>query len=55
MSIEQNGLLEMYTIHEIMSRARIAEPQTISSEASRSAKQIAARARKIASRARSGR
>jgi hypothetical protein len=55
MNIEQNGLIEMYTIHEAMSRARMHEPQTISSEASRSARQIAVRARRMASRLRSGR
>lgn len=55
MNINQNGFADMYMIHEVMSRARMLEPQTIPSEASRSARQIAIRARKFAARERSGR
>jgi hypothetical protein len=54
MNINQNGITEMYMIHEVMSRARMLEPQTIPSEASRSARQIAIRARKHAARERNG-
>ncbi|GAA1606376.1 hypothetical protein GCM10009679_07730 [Saccharothrix algeriensis] len=39
---------DIYMIHEVMSRARMLEPQTIPSEASRSARQIMVRARKRA-------
>jgi hypothetical protein len=49
MNFQQNGMIEMYTIHEAMSRARMREPQNIPSEASRSARQISIRARRKAS------
>jgi hypothetical protein len=52
--IEKNGLSDMYTIQEAMSRARMPEPQNIPSEASRSARQIAMSARRRASRERNG-
>jgi len=51
---EKNGIIEMYTIQEAMSRARMPEPQTTHSEASRSARQIAISARKRAARERNG-
>jgi|SwirhirootsSR3_FD_contig_41_12771899_length_301_multi_1_in_0_out_0_1 hypothetical protein len=50
----ENGITGMYTIHEILSRARMREPQNIPSEASRSARQISIRARKQAARERNG-
>ncbi|GHJ50186.1 hypothetical protein Cs7R123_75280 [Catellatospora sp. TT07R-123] len=37
---EKIGVTDMYMIHEIMSRARMPKPQTIPSEASRSARQV---------------
>jgi hypothetical protein len=52
---QKNGISEMYMIHEIMSRARMREPQNIPSEASRSARQIAVSARRRAAREMSGR
>lgn len=54
MNSYQNGITEMHMIHEVLSRARMLEPQTIPSEASRSARQISIRARRRASRERSG-
>ena len=54
MNTNQNGTADMYTIHEILSRARMREPQNIPSEASRSARQISIRARKQAARERNG-
>jgi hypothetical protein len=42
----RKGITEMLMINEIMSRARMREPQNIPSEASRSARQIAASARR---------
>jgi hypothetical protein len=53
--IEKNGLAEMHMIHEILSRARMREPQTIPSEASRSARQISMRVRRQANREMLGR
>lgn len=53
--IEKNGFNEMYMIQEAMSRARMREPQTSPSEASRhSARQIAIRAHRRAAREASG-
>ncbi len=52
--IEKNGISEMYTIQEALSRARMREPQNIPSEASRSARQVAMNARTRASRERNG-
>jgi hypothetical protein len=51
---EQNGFTEMYMIHEVMSRARMREPQKSPSEAARSARQIAMRAHRRAQREASG-
>jgi hypothetical protein len=42
----KNGISGLLMINEILSRARMREPQNIPSEASRSARQIAASARK---------
>jgi hypothetical protein len=36
----RNEFNDIYMIHEVMSRARMLEPQNIPSEASRSARQI---------------
>jgi hypothetical protein len=52
MNHNQNGITDMYMIHEILSRARMREPQNIPSEAPRSARQISIRARKQAARER---
>jgi hypothetical protein len=54
MSRNQNGITEMYMIHEVLSRVRMPEPQNIPSEASRSARQISIRARRQAARERNG-
>lgn len=45
---ERSGISDMYMIHEIMSRARMPKPQTIPSEASRSARQVIISARRRA-------
>jgi len=52
---EQSGIAGMYMLHELLSRARMREPQTIPSEASRSARQIAVSARRQAAWELSGR
>jgi hypothetical protein len=52
--IEKNGFTEMYMLHEVMSRARMREPQKSPSEAARSARQIAIRALRRAQREASG-
>jgi hypothetical protein len=44
----RSDMSDIYMIHEVMSRARMLEPQTIPSEASRSARQIMINARKRA-------
>ncbi len=51
---EQTGFNEMYMIHEVMSRARMREPQKSPSEAAHSARQIAIRARRRAAREAAG-
>jgi len=51
---EKNGLTDMYMLHEVMSRARMPEPQKSPSEAARSARQIAIRAQRRAQREASG-
>lgn len=55
MNINPNGTSKMHMIHEVLSRARMLEPQNIPSEASRSARQISIRARRQAARDLSGR
>ncbi|ROT32580.1 hypothetical protein EF879_11525 [Micromonospora sp. HM5-17] len=48
-----NGVTRLYLIHEALSRARMREPQaghTTSTEASRSARSVAIRARRRAAR-----
>lgn len=52
---KQNRIGGMYMIHELLSRARMREPQTIPSEAPRSARQIAVSARRRAAWDLSGR
>jgi hypothetical protein len=52
--IEKNGINDMYTIQEALSRARMPQPQNIPSEAARSARQIAMNARQRAARERNG-
>jgi hypothetical protein len=52
--IETNGMTDMYTIQEALSRARMREPQNIPSEASRSAREVAMKARTRAARERNG-
>lgn len=53
--IEKSGIAAMHMIQEVLSRARMREPQTIPSEASRSARQISMQARQRANREMLGR
>ncbi len=50
---KQNGSIAMYTLQEVLSRARMPEPQN-TTEASRSARQVAMKARQRAARERNG-
>lgn len=52
--IEKAGITEMYMIHEVLSRARMPQPQKSPSEAARSARQIALRAHRRAQREATG-
>lgn len=53
--MNENGINEMYMIHEVMSRARMREPQKSPSEAThRFARQIAMRAHRRAQREATG-